>query len=421
MARNGFGQYDIPVNSWYPPVSSTPATASDWQSTIEDIAEALTQSVSRDGQTPILQNMLMGGNKLTGLSAGTASGDSLRYEQLFSQGVQQRLASAATTDIGAQLTTSLNITGTTTITSFGVNYNGHRFLKFSGILTLTHNSTTLILPGGLNIVTAAGDYAIVIPNGSPATGWVVVAYCPASGVYSPSANGHLSGFRNLLINGNFSINQREYVSGTNVAAGTYTLDRWKTVAAAQSVLYSAFGNGFQITAPAGGVEQIIEGVNVAGGTYTINWSGTATLRVNGATVAKGATLSLPENTDVSVVFVAGTVALAQLEPGKTPTQFENRSVTQETQLCNRYYQIVVGGFTGAVTSGSVYAGYTQIPIIMRATPTVAYIGAFAINGFAGTAPTFANKSVYGFLFRKTSNDTVTDGFYIIKCSLSSEL
>lgn len=175
MSRNGAGQYEIPVGSWYPPISGTPATAADWQVMIEDLAAAMTQSIARDGQTTILQNLPMGGNKLTGLSAGTAAGDSLRYEQLFSQGQPKNLASAATTDIGAQLTTNLNVTGTTTITSFGVNYNGPRFLRFNGALTLTH-SATLVLPGGVNIQTTAGDIAIVIPIGTPASGWAVAAY-----------------------------------------------------------------------------------------------------------------------------------------------------------------------------------------------------------------------------------------------------
>lgn len=86
------------------------------------------------------------------------------------------LPSAATTDIGAQTSPVVRITGTTTITSFGANYNGQRILTFAGILTLTHNATSLILPGGANITTAAGDCLIAVPNGSTPNGWRVVAY-----------------------------------------------------------------------------------------------------------------------------------------------------------------------------------------------------------------------------------------------------
>lgn len=88
------------------------------------------------------------------------------------------LASGATTDIGAQNALFVDISGTTTITSFGTNFNGPRFLRFAGALTLTHNATTLILPGGVNITTAAGDTMLVIPKTTAAVvdGWVVIAY-----------------------------------------------------------------------------------------------------------------------------------------------------------------------------------------------------------------------------------------------------
>jgi len=53
-----------------------------------------------------------------------------------------------------------NITGTTAITSFSdVKVGTEIVLEFDAVLTLTHHATDLILPGGLNIVTAAGDKA----------------------------------------------------------------------------------------------------------------------------------------------------------------------------------------------------------------------------------------------------------------------
>jgi hypothetical protein len=180
------------VNSWNPAINGVSATAADWQNLANDIAAALTQSLSSDGQTPVTGNLPMTGNKLTGLGAGSATGDSLRWEQLFSQGTPQNLASAATTDIGAQNSVFLNITGTTTITSFGTNYNGPRYIRFDGALTLTHNATTLILPGAANITTAAGDSAIVVPSGSPANGWRVAGYQKADGSPISIPNGSVT-------------------------------------------------------------------------------------------------------------------------------------------------------------------------------------------------------------------------------------
>lgn len=98
------------------------------------------------------------------------------------------VASAATCDIGASDEWKVAITGTTTITSFGSGTHRHRFVRFAGALTLTHNATSLILPGGANITTAAGDTCIAASDGSG--NWRVYNYQRASGkaVVPPSAS-----------------------------------------------------------------------------------------------------------------------------------------------------------------------------------------------------------------------------------------
>lgn len=89
------------------------------------------------------------------------------------------VASATTTDIGAASSDRVRITGTTTITSLGTAENTLRFVHFSGALTLTHNATSLILPGATNITTAAGDSAIF---SSDADGnWRCLVYQSAAG------------------------------------------------------------------------------------------------------------------------------------------------------------------------------------------------------------------------------------------------
>jgi hypothetical protein len=123
-------------------------------------------------------NLALGNYKITGLTPGTGTGEALAFQQLFNQGTQADIASAATTDIGVQNTNFLRVTGNTTITSFGTNYRGPRFLVFEQNITLT-NSSTLVLPGGANLAVTAGDALIVIPGATLGTAdkWVVVAYC----------------------------------------------------------------------------------------------------------------------------------------------------------------------------------------------------------------------------------------------------
>lgn len=133
---------------------------------------------------------------------------------------EQSLASATTTDLGSVTTTNIiNITGTTTITSFGSSANTNNplyFIRFSGILTLTNNNTSLILPTAANITTAAGDAAIMKYEG--AGNWRCINYMLASGK-------SLSGFSATPIVNSLSgdvacNNVSNYFDGPSVAQGT---------------------------------------------------------------------------------------------------------------------------------------------------------------------------------------------------------
>jgi hypothetical protein len=88
---------------------------------------------------------------------------------------------SATPALSAATGNIVDITGTTTITSLGtVNAGAVFFVKFTGVLTLTHHATALILPGSRNILTSAGDRATFISLGSG--NWYCHEYLKASGL-----------------------------------------------------------------------------------------------------------------------------------------------------------------------------------------------------------------------------------------------
>lgn len=106
-----------------------------------------------------------------GTTIGAGLDDNLREIQgVITRGLSHKgadIASAATTDLGAIEGLMHDITGTTTITSFGTIRAGvWKFIKFEGALTLTHNATSLILPGAVNITTAVGESALMFSEGS---------------------------------------------------------------------------------------------------------------------------------------------------------------------------------------------------------------------------------------------------------------
>lgn len=206
-------------------------------------------------------------------------------------------------------------------------------------------------------------------------------------------SGPIGGSRNAIINGNPIINQRGYVSGTATGgANQYTLDRWRVVTSGQSITWADSQNVRTVTAPAGGVEQIIEGINLITGTYTLSWTGTATATVNGSAVANGATVSITGGVDTTVRFINGTFSLAQFEPGTKATPFERRSYGQELALCQRYYQI----FTGFYIEGYANVGNQRavtvpmpFPVQMRATPTRTVVIAGTFTNVRGSSTAYA--------------------------------
>lgn len=102
---------------------------------------------------------------------GTSLDDNLREiqaqvrEALAHKGPD--IASASTVDLSDSGGLFHDITGITTITSFGTVSAGiWKVLKFEGALTLTHNATSLIIPGGQNQTTSVGDMCQVTSEGS---------------------------------------------------------------------------------------------------------------------------------------------------------------------------------------------------------------------------------------------------------------
>lgn len=95
------------------------------------------------------------------------------------------IASAASINLEAATGNTVDVTGTTGITSVTLEEGHIRTVRFTGALTLTHSST-LVLPGGKNITTAAGDFAVFVGAASDVVR--VVSYSRASG-YSIAGTG----------------------------------------------------------------------------------------------------------------------------------------------------------------------------------------------------------------------------------------
>ena len=110
MSRNGSGTYSLPTGN---PVVTNTTISSTWaNTTLNDIANALSGSVAADGQTTVTGNLQMGNNKIVNLSNGTSATDAATYGQLSGlngrivQTVQSVSTSTATTSANASYVTT---------------------------------------------------------------------------------------------------------------------------------------------------------------------------------------------------------------------------------------------------------------------------------------------------------------------------
>lgn len=155
MPRNLSGTYTLPSGN---PVTAGTTITTTWaNNTLNDIATALTQSVSSDGQTTWTGDMVAGNNKITGLADGSAADDSATIGQV--QGNTFAMLGAVS---GADTITA---TASPPITAYATGQT-FRFVSAganTGAVTLNLNSL------GAKAVTKAGATALDagnIPSGA---------------------------------------------------------------------------------------------------------------------------------------------------------------------------------------------------------------------------------------------------------------
>tara|TARA_R110000803_G_scaffold34529_1_gene75307 strand:- start:3631 stop:4740 length:1110 start_codon:yes stop_codon:yes gene_type:complete len=161
-----------------------------------------------------------------------------------------------------------------------------------------------------------------------------------------------AGRRNLIINGNKTVNQRAYADGV-LADGDYGYDRWK-------------GNASDVN-----IEQVIEASSEDDGTYVISWVGGGTAIVDGtAGLSSGGTIVVSGTGNISVIVPKASTHI-QLEKGTLSTGFEYRHVGEEMALCQRYYEVVDAYGVSYDNSGTVVQRSSiHFAVSKRVSPTI---------------------------------------------------
>jgi hypothetical protein len=253
-------------------------------------------------------------------------------------------------------------------------------------------------------------------------------------------------FRNVFINGGFSVDQRNAGASQTITAGAalaYTVDRWyayctganitgaRVAGAAPSQFFYRFTGATSNTAVGFGQrieaancfhlanQNVTLGINIASTSLTsITWTAfyanttdtfgtlasptrtqiaTGTFTVSSTLSRKTATFTVPSaaTTGIEIVFTGGallgsqtlTYDDAQLEVGSVASAFEYRPIGTELALCQRYFQRYVDPPLRGVASVSTQVARTGmvLPVPLRATPSSSNIFAGTLMFYDGTA------------------------------------
>ncbi len=244
MSRNGNGTYNLPAGN---PVSSGSVITTTWaNTTLSDIATALTGSIASDGQTPVTGNLNMAGNKVSNLGAGTLATDAANLTQVTSA-VAITGGNINGTPIGQSTAsagsfTTLSASGDLTVTGNG-RFNGTGSLKVPTGTTAQRNNNLL---GSFRFNTTFGRFegCIAVTAGatiSTITHVTTVATLTTSTDHGLSTGDFVtvSGATPLAYNGTFEIivtatNAFTYVMATDPAAnatvvGSYVYGTWSAI------------------------------------------------------------------------------------------------------------------------------------------------------------------------------------------------
>ncbi len=385
MPRDSSGIYTLPAGN---PVVTDTIISSAWaNTTLSDIAAALTNSLPRDGSAAMFGALKMGNFGISGLAAGVNPTDAVNFGQLSSPPAGSIGYSQLSSDLKTALVPMRNRfingnfdiwqRGTTSGIGAAQNFLADHWYSYVQGSTITQAQQTF--PLGQTDVPGNPKYFNRIVVNS-------VAGANNQGTYSQIIEGveKLSGGPAVLT---FYMKAD---TPKNIAvefaqifdAGSADVLGIGVTTCALTTLWKKFT--IPVTIPS------ISGKMIGGnknGLYTIFW------------FDAGSNFNFRTN---NLGQQSGTfdIAQCQIEQGNVATPFEVRPYQLELMLCQRYYQR-----WNALASTIAAAASVNFPVLFRATP-----GSINVLSFnAGTGATYALQANFGY-WQNTAHSQVATAF-----------
>ena len=157
MSRNGSGTYSLPAGN--PVVTGTTITSSWANSTLSDIANSLTQSVSADGQTPVTGALNMTGHLINNVTDPVSAQDAA---------TKAYVDTADTANLALSLLKANNLSDVANATTSRTNLVAAKSGANSDITSITGLTTPLtVAQGGIGVATLTANN-VLLGNGTSA-------------------------------------------------------------------------------------------------------------------------------------------------------------------------------------------------------------------------------------------------------------
>jgi hypothetical protein len=233
---------------------------------------------------------------------------------------------------------------------------------------------------------------------------------------------------NLVMNPLLAINQRAF-SGGALAAGVYGPDRWRAGPGGATLTLAADGT----CTLTGRLIQTIEKAGIAGRTVSVSLPGDSpglTVRVGPVSAVLGgsaeqrrcALFDVPGSAgpDIELELQAaaptrivtpgnGIALLAGLADG---LPFAARRIGEEIAMCERYFEIVLTGYSGPSTAGGANGTSGTFRVAKRRVPSVSHLQTVSVWNFPSTAPLyFLPTTLHGFFPYRVATTSNSDARY----------
>jgi len=179
MPRNGSGTYNAPAGSWNPAVTGVTMDSAGWNALLPDIVQALTQSLSQDGQTQTTARIPF--SQGLSLNAGSALSPAATFIGDLTSGLYQ----PATNQIGISAGGTSVFTATSSALTIALATTINAALTVSGAAMVGSMSNS----GASSVAGAFAANGAAKIGGSGST----VGFYGATGTTQPSISGSRGG------------------------------------------------------------------------------------------------------------------------------------------------------------------------------------------------------------------------------------